>query len=223
MKSADKTVRIDRNKGDKLRKSILIYVAIAVMLSVLLAIGTRLIAPAPPRTLNFASGAPEGAYSLTAEAYEKVFVDQDLTFNIIHSTGSGDNLRMLRSGEVSAAIVQGGVASDEDKRDLVSLGAIFFEPLWVFYRKDSLPGQELTDDIRNVGNLRIAAGSETSGTRKLVTEILADNGITTELLALSGTEGANAIKAGTIDVLAAVSAPRAPFIRDLLADPTIAV
>lgn len=204
-------------------KSMPVYIGLAAVLMIILFIATRFIAPAPPETLDFAAGAQGGAYELTARSYAEKFTEQKMTLKVITSTGSGDNLRMLRAGKASAAIIQGGVAPEEDKAGLLSLGAIFYEPLWVFYRVDRLSDLQLTDDIRNIGNLRIAAGSETSGTRTLVNEILGENGIQTNLLSLSGQEGADAIRAGDIDVFMTVTAPRAAFVRDLLADPGIAV
>lgn len=199
------------------------YWPLAALLVIVMFIASRFVAPAPPKTLNFASGSPGGAYSLTAQAYAQVFKDKDFTLEVITTTGSGDNLEKLRSGEVGAAIVQGGIASPEDKAELKSLGAIFFEPLWVFYRSEVAPPGSNASDVRGLEGLRVAAGSSTSGTRALAVELLSENGVSADLINLSGAEGAKALKAGKIDVLVSVSAPNAAFVREMLADPNIYV
>lgn len=206
-----------------MQKLVKTYWPIAIILLIVLIILTRFIAPAPPKTLNFASGSPDGAYSMTASDYARVFGDQGFTLSVINTSGSGDNLDMLRSGKVSAAIVQGGTSQLDDKTKLKSLGAIFYEPLWVFFRADVAPASADEIDIRSLKNLKIAAGSPTSGTRALTKQLLDQNGMQAELHDLTGEAGAKALKAGQIDVLVSVSAPNAPFVRDLLADPNVQV
>ena len=207
----------------KMQKLIRTYWPIAIILLIVVILLSRFVAPAPPKTLNFASGSPDGAYSLTAATYGGKFAEQKFNLNIVNTSGSGDNLELLRSGKVGAAIVQGGTASLQDKDGLRSLGAIFYEPLWVFFRADVTPGDADGLDIRSLKGLRIAAGSPTSGTRALTDQLLFQNGLDSELIPLSGDAGAKALIAGEIDVLVSVSAPNAPFVHDLLGNPAVKV
>ncbi len=196
---------------------------IAVILLIAMFITSRFIAPPPPREIGFASGSPTGAYTLAAEAYALVFDDKDFTLNITTTTGSGDNLELLRSGEVQAAIIQGGTSRPTDQTEFLSLGSVFYEPLWVFYRADLAPEGMTAEDIRSLKGLRIAAGSENSGTRVLAEELLDINGISANLENTGGAEGAAQLQRGEIDALVSVSAPNAPFVRTLLADENIRV
>jgi TRAP-type uncharacterized transport system substrate-binding protein len=181
-----------RERGCVNMKYLRAYWPVAVLLVIVMFIASRFVAPAPPKTLNFAAGSPSGAYTLTANAYAKVFDEKDFTLEVATTTGSGDNLKMLRTGEVGAAIVQGGIATLEDKEHLRSLGAIFFEPLWVFYRSEVAPPGSNASDVRGLEGLRVAAGSPTSGTRALAVELLSENGVSANLLDLSGAQGAAA-------------------------------
>ena len=196
--------------------------AIVIMLIALI-ISTRFVAPAPPKEIHFATGAEMGAYALTAEAYKRVFDDKDVGLEILTTNGSGENLALLRNGEADAAIVQGGLATPEDADLMMSLGAIFFEPLWVFYRQGLLVDGEAPDELRDMNGLRIAAGSANSGTRGLVSDLLAHNAVDAELFTMSSAEGAEALRNSDVDVLMAVSGPDAPFVLELLSDPNIAV
>lgn len=199
------------------------YWPILAFLAVCMLVASLFMAPAAPKKLAFAAGAPNGAYSLTAEKYAAVFEEKGYSLEIQSSTGSGDNLEKLRSGEVGAAIIQGGVSTEADAEELQSLGAIFFEPLWVFYRADLAPEGTNASDIRTLEGLRVAAGSKTSGTRALANELFLQNDVEASLVDMGGAEGAAALKAGKIDVLVSVSAPSAPFVRDMLADPGVRV
>lgn len=206
-----------------MQKLIRTYWPISIILLIVLIILSRFIAPAPPKNISFAAGSPTGAYTLTAKSYAEVFAQQKFTLEVVTTSGSGDNLELLRSGKVSAAIIQGGTATPEDKQKLQSLGAIFYEPLWVFFRSDITPARADDVDIRSLQGLRIAAGSPTSGTRALTESLIRQNGFTTDLIDFTGDAGAAALVKGEIDVLIAVSGPNAPFVRDLLANGDIQV
>ena len=204
-------------------KSALTYVGITLVAIIVSFLLFRFIAPPPPKEMSFASGSSGGAYAQTALEYQAFFAEEDVTLNVVNTTGSGDNLDLLRAGEVQAAIVQGGATLPEDENELQSLGTVFYEPLWVFFR-DGADVMNIDDlDLRNFSNMRIAAGSETSGTRLLADRMLAENEVDATLVPLSGDAGAQALLAGEVDVLMAVSGPSAPFVSQLLADPDIAV
>jgi len=42
---------------------------------------------------------------------------------------------MLEKGKADVAFIQGGTANKEESKNLISLGSIYFEPLWIFYKK----------------------------------------------------------------------------------------
>ncbi|RYF80177.1 MAG: C4-dicarboxylate ABC transporter substrate-binding protein [Comamonadaceae bacterium] len=55
------------------------------------------------------------------------------------TTGSVDNLKLLREGGADVAFVRGGSADPvaDEEAGLMSLGALYYEPLWIFYRLDA--------------------------------------------------------------------------------------
>ena len=55
----------------------------------------------------------------------------------------GMQLQLLRAGQLDLALVQGGLADPVRDAALDSLGAVFFEPLWLFVRRDA--GRALRD------------------------------------------------------------------------------
>jgi len=59
---------------------------------------------------------------------------------LLPSQGSADNLQLLRSGRADLGFVQGGTSDilPEDEESLASLGSLFVEPVWLFYRQAAL-------------------------------------------------------------------------------------
>src|SRR5262249_28852803 len=100
--------------------------------------------------------------------------------------------------------------------DLESLGTLFYEPLWIFFRSEL--GGLTRDDMRN---RKISIGPEGSGTRTLSLELLKRSGLdqhVSELLALEPMAAADKLLAGEIDVVAISASPDAPVVRRLMAD-----
>src|SRR5580704_11494283 len=124
---------------------------------------------APPRTLAISSGPPGSAYRQYAQAYKKILETHGVTLRILPSEGSQQNLHRLHSGQSSADIgfVQSGLGTGENLGDLVSLGSVAYQPLWIFYRSPT-PINRLSE----LAGKRIAVGPKGSGSRALALTLL---------------------------------------------------
>jgi TRAP-type uncharacterized transport system substrate-binding protein len=156
--------------------------AVALPLAVLLGAGfwlaSRYIQPAPPARLLLASGGEGGAYQRFAAAYKEVLARHDIALVEKPSAGALENLARLRdeSVELDAGFFQAGAARAQDADALESLGGLYYEPLWVFYREGLAQPAE-PDRIGQLKGRRIAVGAAGSGTRALARELLDVNGI----------------------------------------------
>ena len=130
-------------------------------------------APAPPKKVVIAGGAAGGAYAATAESYAKALRAQGVEVEVLSTAGSVDNLAKIKAKEADIGIVQTGLAADFGSAGVNSLGAVFYEPLWVFHRA-SAPINELQD----IAGRRVAIGPEGSGVRALATLLLTEAGMT---------------------------------------------
>ena len=85
-----------------------------------------------------------------------------------------ENLNLLEtdSDGIDVAFIQGSMKSVAGDTDLVSLGSLFFEPLWIFHRHDLMLHQ-----ISDLKGLRLAVGKEGGGTKILAMKLLELNGI----------------------------------------------
>ena len=171
-----------------------------VLAFALMVFALQFIKPAPPSKIIFASGGQGGAYQAYAERYKLLFASVGVEVEVLSTKGSIENLELLRNGDADMALLQGGTAQAIDSNDLISLGGLFKEPLWVFVRADV--GAETFGDLRT---LRVAIGAEGSGTRMLVQQMQKEfggNWVESASLPLSGTEAEKALLAGDVDAAA---------------------
>jgi TRAP transporter TAXI family solute receptor len=176
----------------------------------------RYVRPAPPDTFVLSTGAEGGAYHLFGQRYRDILARDDVHVELRASAGSVENLERLAdpSAGVEAAFVQSGVATPEVAADLVSLGSVYYEPLWIFYRSP----KEITL-LNDMLGRRIAIGPEGSGTRALALQLLRAVGAdsaTAELEPLGGGAAADALMQGRIDAVFFVASPQAPVVQRLI-------
>jgi len=177
--------------------------------------------PTPPRTVVMSTGPVDGAYHAVALQYRSILARSDVKLVLKPSTGAVENLERLRTGEdgVSLALVQGGLHQRGDEDRLVSLGAMFYEPLWLFYRQ----GLKL-EQLNQLQGLRVAAGIEGSGTQVVVRTVLDRHGLTAmspPLVPLGGLAAAQALESGEVDAVFYIAAAKAPAVQRLLRAPGV--
>ena len=179
----------------------------------------QLVEPAPPERLILASGMPGGAYHRFALEYRGLLAREGVELEVRETSGSVENLRLLREAAVDVAFVQTGVADSTSQAGLVSLASLYYEPLWVFYR-----GLESLERLPELSGSTVAVGPEGSGTRVLALTLLRENGLDrppTRLSDLGGPRAAQALREGAVDAAVFVASPRAPVVAEVLADPGI--
>lgn len=191
------------------------------------------IQPAPPHHIVMATGPEGGAYEGFAKQYQQALAAEGIELELRATNGALDNLRLLKDDHagVTLALVQGGVAQADaaaqrasaaaegddavdPNDDLMSLAALYYEPLWVFYRHKAT-----FDRLQPLRGLRIAIGRPGSGARVLAEQVLAVNGIdehNSTLVALAANEAAQALEAGQVDVALLVGAPESRLITHLM-------
>ncbi len=210
-----------------------------VLLIALLVMLAQVLRPAPPREFTLSTGARGGAYFGHGERYLAAAERYGIRVRLQPSSGSGENLQRLLdpASGVEAAFLQGGIATVRNPESgdapaaparagetpvttevpadqLVSLGALYYEPLWVFHRDR----QSLTRFDQLMGR-RVSVGVQGSGTRVVALDLLAQSGIkadNTELVELSTTEAGQSLIAGRIDALFMIAGEDSPVVRSLL-------
>ncbi len=178
----------------------------------------------PPKEFVFATGSDDGAYYTYAIEYQKHLAAKGYTMTLLPTSGSVEILERLQGGQAIVGFVQGGTAQTIGADELLSLGSVFYEPLWIFYRKAAFTDPPV--HLRDMQGLRIAVGAPGSGSALLAHQLLAANGITEEtanLLPISVEAAQELLHAGELDAVLFVMSPVATTVQTLLADPTLAL
>ena len=206
----------------------------------LLALAYWLLDPAPPKHVVLATGIDQGAYSEFGKRYAAVLERHGIRVELRGTAGAAENLQLLRDPEsgVDLAFVQGGAdaeyASSADAEaanaGLVSLGSLFHEPVWLFYREASAqrvagkPALEALADMARPGDWKLNIGAPGSGVPNLVKRLLEANRIDPASITMvqqPSTPAVVALLAGEIDALVFASAPESPLVQMLLQTPGV--
>ena len=191
--------------------------------------------PTPPRRVVLATGPENSAYAAFGAAYQAELKRFGITVELRPSMGALQNRRWLRDPKekVDLAFVQGGSSESsrmtEEERDnmieLVSLGTVTYDPVWIFYREESakkLNKEAVLGAIPQMRGWSVNVGGRGSGTPGLVSKILFANGLDRDDVKRSNLDETAAVMAlleGKLDAAVLVSAPESPMVQMLLQTP----
>jgi len=214
-----------------------------VLTIALLAVAYWVLDPTPPKKVVLATGTEQGAYAEFGKRYAQILKTYGVTVELRATQGAAENLRLLRDPKsgVDIAFVQGGAgershrqanavaAEDDDEVGEVSLGSLFYEPVWLFYRIDSAQRLLHTPTLTSLSQLqgwRVNIGAKGSGSPNLFRKLIEANKV--DLAALtpvrkSQTPATVDLLAGDLDAVVFASAPEALIVQMLLQTPGIAL
>jgi len=172
--------------------------------------------PTPPRSVSMALD-PEGSFSAdVANRYRELLARDGIKLNLVPSKGAVESVAWLQDAKsgVSIAIVPSGITNEQKSPGLISLGTLFYEPLWGFSRG------RVIQNHQELGGLRISIGPEGSGSHALAEEFLARVGIIDQksatLLSLPAPTSAAQLESGQIDAVVLLDAWETPIVHQLL-------
>jgi TRAP-type uncharacterized transport system substrate-binding protein len=178
---------------------------------------------APPNTIIITSGDEGSSFQRNSEKYAKILARNGVKMKILKSEGSLQNLERLenKSFHVDIGFVQTGVAKGKNTDNLVSLGSISYEPLFIFYR-----GSKPLDMLSQFEGKRLAVGEDGTGTQVLALNLLAMNGIKpggkTQLFEMDDEEAKKELLTGEIDAAFMMSdSASTKTLRELMHKPGI--
>nr|WP_093161405.1 TAXI family TRAP transporter solute-binding subunit [Variovorax sp. YR216] len=186
--------------------------------------------PQPPKQVTLATGPSGSAYAEFGKRYAAALKANGIEVIQKPTDGSLDNLQLLRKHEADVGFVRGGSADPvkDEEAGLTSLGSLFFEPLWFFYRTDAArkidrKTAQLTA-LPQMKGLRINVDKPGSGVPDIMDRMFRANHMDPATLNLSNLEqtpATEALQAGLLDVIVLASAPQSPLVQRLLRAPDI--
>lgn len=177
--------------------------------------------PAPPKHIVISTGDGEGDYQTYAKLYKDIIKEDGVDLEIRPSKGSWDNLNRLQdpNSDVDAGFVEDGLGTTEKQPDVSSLGSLYYEPIWVFYKGKT----EIKRFAQFLGK-RISMGEKGGGTHSIAKRIFKATGIdekNTTFIDHNPVDEAEALRKGEIDVAIFMAAPDDKLITDLIKDKSI--
>lgn len=205
----------------KFRERALIFGPVAALVIASFWFASLFVQQAPPSRIQIATGGETGSYFAFGEQYARILAQSRVTLDVRATAGSAENVDLLRNpgSGVQVALLQGGTTNRTESPDLVSLGRLYLEPMWIFYR-----GEATIDRLTDVRGKRIIVGGAGSGTRTLALRLLELNGIdekNTTFITSPAQAGADRLVRGEADVAFFTSGPDAPLIQELLRAPGV--
>ncbi|GAB5450945.1 MAG: hypothetical protein Hals2KO_12730 [Halioglobus sp.] len=191
---------------------ILIVIVVAVAS---LAVAFRFFNPTPPRSLTMTTGPEGSAYDRVAQQYREILAQSGVEVILQASDGAVENLRRVSSGESDVGFVTMGTPDASTAQNLRSLGALFYEPYWLFTTDPLLAH----GGLKGIETSRFSIGPPGSRSNHASRYLFMLQGLNAQkmnLLQLDPLEAAKRLEQGELDTLAVVSAFNLPAIRQLL-------
>jgi TRAP-type uncharacterized transport system substrate-binding protein len=204
-------------------------VALALVAAIVL-----LARPRVPPSLVMTTGFQGGSAHQAALDYRAILARHGVRLELRTSRGAPENLARLddpaagvQVGFVQSGLLVGGRTFTSGLResvavehpDLVALGSVFHEPLWIFHR---LPGEPVL--LSELAGKRIAIGGAGTATPVLLRQLLPVGGLDLaafEAQELGGRAAVEALEAGRVDVVMVTTAASSPTVGQLAALPGV--
>ena len=211
-----------KKRQRKVRNFILMTLAVFAGIIFAAWAAIAILKPGPEGKLVLASGGSEGAYNDLAIRYQKHLAKYGVEIELRPMMAGSATLRALfidEKSDIDAGFIKGGVAGslqgrfvtdkertyhDKQVETLQSVGRLFYEPIYVFYR-----GEQVKSLSEFIGK-RIAIGSKEGGVRRIARTLLLANGVTDKnstLIESELPEDAAPLLAGEYDVAIIVLPP----------------
>jgi len=191
----------------------------AVALVVLLLLGWGLyvlLEPAFQTRIVITSGADQGIYRSFADRYAPILKRDGVTLDIRSSTGSVENYERLKDPDsvYQVGFIQSGTTEPKESDQLQTIAAVSYEPIWVFYRGDTVVNR-----LAQLRGKRIGIGVQGSGLLHVSTVLLGYSGVTegnTELKQVDAEQAYQCLETGCLDAAFFIGRPDAPMQQKLL-------
>jgi TRAP-type uncharacterized transport system substrate-binding protein len=205
-----------KSAWSQIAEAAMVLIPIGLLLAGAVWLALRFADPVP-KTFVVSSASKGSPYHQLAERYGATFAKNGIRLVNRESDGSVANMKALGdpAAGVQAGFVQGGLFAAKDAPDVVSIGRVAHEPLWVFHH-----GSVKVERLGDLLGKRVLVGPAGGGTHGLALRLLAANGVTadnTTLINRSLPDYVDLLGKGEADAGFLVLAAEARTIQRLLA------
>jgi TRAP-type uncharacterized transport system substrate-binding protein len=182
--------------------------------------------PFPDRKVDIAANYSGSTWNEFANILGKQLKERGISFSLVDTQGAVDNVLNIESGTKNANANTGftyGVAlSEQEAKGVYSLGSLWPEPVWIFYKKNKI-GK--IDTIKELSLYRVGIGPIKSGTYAISKKLFGIYGVDIEKNKNFQADGFLETEAkflkGDIDALVVVSSYLDPTVQKLIRQPGV--
>lgn len=163
-----------------------------------------------------AIGSDSYAYGMS---YKALLEEEGVTLHILPTLGSLDTIGYLDTKKADIGFVHSGLLINKREYDFESLGSVYYEPLWVFYRNE---GYEVNYIIESVGK-KVGISITNDGSYELAKQLSHANGLENKIDAtyIKDEEALGKLKNKDIDMFVTLATKDNQYIQELLSDPSV--
>jgi len=196
-----------------------IWLIIFFILLIIVYVYTQITKPAPKSALSIATGPINSDSYAYALGYKSLLEKEGVTLNVIPTKGSLDTLWYLQNKKVDVGFVHSGILVDKKEYNLESLGSIYYEPLWIFYKNKGYRVEYLFEAT----NKNVGISISNDGTYELSQKLSKANQLIDNInpLYITDNEALDKFKNNEIDFFITIASENNTNIMNLLHDPTI--
>jgi len=202
------------------RRYVLVSVIIALALTAAaMWLAFSLFNPTPPRTVSMAVN-QGGTSEPIAKRYRDILARDRIELRLVPSRGAVESVARMREPKsgIDVAIIPSGITNQSQSPQLVSLGTVGYQALWLFYRSGDLARKDRARET--FAGKRVSIGPEGSADHALSLEFFASVGVVnqreTNLLALAPQDAVEKLLHGDIDAAVLLDSFESPSVRQLL-------
>jgi TRAP-type uncharacterized transport system substrate-binding protein len=182
--------------------------------------------PFPSKHIYFATSYPNSDWHNFVKKTTAALNEKGLEVTLINTDGAIDNVIRLNNpkDKANVAFTYGAALNQDQIRGIYSLGSIFYEPVWIFYRKNKIHALK---SMKDLASYKVGVGPAKSGSLMIAKKLLLD-------LDVDITKNSNFISGsfidiheqflkGDLDAIMIVSTYLDPIVQNLLREPKVAL
>ena len=107
--------------------------------------------PFPSKHIYFATSYPSSDWHNFVKKTTVALNEKGLDVTLIDTDGAVDNVIRMNSlkDNVNVAFTYGAALNNDQINGIYSLGSVFYEPVWIFYRKNKIHDLKSMKDLTN--------------------------------------------------------------------------
>ena len=179
-----------------------------------------------PKTSIVIAAGPKGSYFYElAQSYVNELQEKgDVKAEIIETSGSLENLALLNdpSKNIDFGILQGGITNSKESPELLSLGSIFYDPIWIVYRA----GLGDIDRLNQLQGKRVAIGAKQDASQIISRKLFSAAGLNSSNTVFEDLDVRPAVKgllSNNLDALVFLAPPEDVLLKEIFNNPALRV